>query len=250
MLCLAEFCLCGPEGHGSILRCAARLRAVAERAGSARGQAVVDLLLALFSGQLDEARDLLRSALELHRRAGAKGGEIIALQRLAELDPMQDRRAEAIREAGRALAAAASTWLEPHLVVRMHEVLVEAAESPAQAVRGIERADAVLAGRSVCPPCSMGYHVAAATHYALAGRLDAARRRLAAAEQLAGMWPGGPWHAALWEVRGVLRRAEGHEDQAVALFREAATSFGELGRRLDQLRCLNRAEPRPALAIS
>jgi hypothetical protein len=23
------------------------------------------------------------------------------------------------------------------------------------------------------------------------------------------MWPGGAWHAALWEARGVLRQAEG-----------------------------------------
>jgi len=240
-LCLAEFCLSGPGGHQTIAECAAGLRTVAERAGSVRGQALADLLLgeaALFSGELDEARSLLQSALELHRRAGARAGEIMTRQRLAEVDLAQDRPAEAARAANRALAAAASTWLEPHLVVRLYGVLVEAARTSAQAIRIIERADAVLLGRSVCPPCSMVFHIAAAKRYAAAGKLDAARRRLATAEQLAGMWPGGPWHAALWEARGVLRRAEGHEEQAIALFREAATNFAELGRRQDEQRCL------------
>ncbi|WP_217697908.1 AfsR/SARP family transcriptional regulator [Sinomonas mesophila] len=252
-LCLAEYCLCGPGGHRDIMQQAARLRTVAERAGSVHGEAMADLLLgeaALFSGELGEARSRLQSALELHLRAGAKAGEILTRQRLAELDLLQDRPEAAAREATRALGAAASTWLEPHLVVRLYCVLVGAATSPVQAVRIIERADAALAGKSVCPPCSMGFNVAAATGYALAGRLDAARRRLATAEQLAGLWPGGPWHVALWEARGVLRRAEGHDDQANALFREAASSFAELGRRQDQLRCLARAERRPLPATS
>jgi DNA-binding SARP family transcriptional activator len=249
-LCLAEFCLCGPDGHRNIARRAARLRTIAERAGSVRGQAIADLLLgeaALFSGEVGAARSLLQSALELHRRAGAPAGEIVTLQRLAEVDLAQHRPEVAARAASHALAAAASTWLEPHLVVRLHGVLATAARSPAQAVRIIERADADLAGRSVCPPCSMGYQVAAATNYALAGKLDAARRRLAKAEQLAGMWPGGPWHAALWEARAVLRRAEGREDQATALFREAAASFAELGRRPDEQRCLTRAAQRSSM---
>lgn len=246
-LCLAEFCLCGPDGHRNIVRRVVRLRTIAERAGSVRGQAIADLLLgeaALFSGELGDARSLLQSALELHRRAGARAGEIVTLQRLAEVDLAQDRPEEAARAASRTLPAAASTWLEPHLVVRLYEVLAEAARSPMQAVNIIERADAALAGRSVCPPCSMGYQVAAARIYALAGKLDAARRRLAKAEQLAGMWPGGPWHAALWEARAILRRAEGHENQAIALFREAADSFAELGRRQDEQRCLARAAQR------
>jgi hypothetical protein len=44
------------------------------------------------------------------------------------------------------------------------------------------------------------------------------------------MWPGGAWHAALWEARGVLRQAEGDTRRAAALYNEAADQFAELGR--------------------
>ncbi len=88
----------------------------------------------------------------------------------------------------------------------------------------------------------MGFRVAAAIAYARAGRLDQARRRLQAAEPIAGMWPGGAWHAALWEARGVLRQAEGDTTRAAALYNEAADQFAELGRPLDRDRCRTAAQ--------
>lgn len=51
------------------------------------------------------------------------------------------------------------------------------------------------------------------------------------------MWPGGAWHAAVWEARGVLRQAEGDTRRAAALYHEAAEQFAELGRSLDRDRC-------------
>jgi hypothetical protein len=55
------------------------------------------------------------------------------------------------------------------------------------------------------------------------------------------MWQGGPWIAAVWEARGVLRHAQGHPDQAAALLREASVRYGQLGRPADQARCHARA---------
>jgi hypothetical protein len=55
-----------------------------------------------------------------------------------------------------------------------------------------------------------------------------------------GMWNGGPWVAALWEARGVQRRAQGNEERATAAFGEAAARYGELGRPLDKERCERR----------
>jgi hypothetical protein len=83
----------------------------------------------------------------------------------------------------------------------------------------------------------MGFRMAAAIALAEAGTLEHVGRRLEEAERLAGMWNGGPWVAALWEARGVERRAQGNEERALAAFSEAAARFGELGRPDDRARC-------------
>jgi hypothetical protein len=92
-------------------------------------------------------------------------------------------------------------------------------------------------GRVVCPPCSIGFRLAAAKAFARSGRLDLAPRRFADAEHLARMWPGGPWYAALWEALGELRRAQGDEEAATVMLREAADRFAEAGRLRDEARC-------------
>jgi hypothetical protein len=93
----------------------------------------------------------------------------------------------------------------------------------------------------------MGFRAASAIALAEAGELDQVDRRLDEAERLAGMWNGGPWVAALWEARGVQRRAQGKEDRALAAFSEAAARFGDLGRPLEQARCQARLRTPPLL---
>ena len=56
------------------------------------------------------------------------------------------------------------------------------------------------------------------------------------------MWPGGPWHAAMWEARGELRRAQGDEEAAVVMFREAERRFEAADRPRDAARCRSSAE--------
>jgi hypothetical protein len=51
------------------------------------------------------------------------------------------------------------------------------------------------------------------------------------------MWQGGPWLAAVWEARGVLRQAEGDRVQAAALFKEAAERFAQARWPVDEARC-------------
>jgi hypothetical protein len=48
------------------------------------------------------------------------------------------------------------------------------------------------------------------------------------------------WVAALWEARGVQRRAQGSEERATAAFGEAAARYAEHGRPLDKVRCEQR----------
>ena len=206
-LCLAEFCLSGPDGHRKISRRIARLRTIAEQAGSVRGLAIADLLLgevALFSGELGDARSLFQSALELHRRAGAPAGETLTLQRLAEVDLAQDRPEEAARAASRALAAAARRGSS-----RSRRTPLRGARRGSRFTGASDPhhpgAHAALAGRSVVRRARW---VTRSPQRRNTHRREAGRRPPPAhvAEQLAGMWPGPARYAALWEARAVLRR--------------------------------------------
>jgi DNA-binding SARP family transcriptional activator len=239
-LCLAEACLHGPAGHHGMTEYARELQAIAERAGSVHGQALAHFLLGeaeLLSGRLESARQQLSSAVARYERAGATSGQALAMHRLAEAAVAAGRRTDAFPILQRSLGVAENCWLEPHAVVRIHGTFIAATTNPHAAARRVEDADRGLEGRGVCAPCSMGFRVAAAIACARAGRLDQARRRVQAAEPIAAMWPGGAWHAALWEARGVLRQAEGDTRRAAALYDEAADHYAELGRPLDRDRC-------------
>jgi len=100
------------------------------------------------------------------------------------------------------------------------------------------RAERTLAdsGR-VCDPCSIAFHVNAARACAGTHDLVRARRHLADAERIAGMWRGGPWTAAVWEARAAIRASEGYPAQASALLQEAADEYARAGRKPDELRC-------------
>jgi len=239
-LCLAESCLCGPAGHVGMAEYAHDLLAIAEQAGSVQGRALAQFLLGegeLLSGRLPAAQQLLTSAAALYERAGATSGQVLAMHRLAEAAVASARRAQASWLLQRSLRLAENCWLEPHALVRVHGMLVAAAVNPHAATRRVEDADRRLYRRNVCSPCSLGFRVAAAIAYARAGRLDQARRRLQGAERITGMWPGGAWHAAIWEAHGALRQAEGDTTRATALYNEAADQFADLGRPLDRERC-------------
>ena len=87
----------------------------------------------------------------------------------------------------------------------------------------------------------MGYLTSAATACARAGELDRARSFITEAERIAGMWQGGLWNGAVWEARGNLRHAEGADEQARAMFREAAQEYTHAGNQSDAARCLEAA---------
>jgi DNA-binding SARP family transcriptional activator len=239
-LCLAEFCLFGPGGHGVMAEAARELGAVAARAGSVPGRGLSALILGeaeLFSWRLPEAERLLTEAQDLHEEVGAVAGRVMALQGLARIALAQGQRWRAGRVIERAQALAVSTWLNPHLWIRMQGLAVEAATSPEAAEDAVLVGDRALANSRTCQPCSMGFRTASAIALAEAGEVEQVGRRLDEAERLAGMWSGGPWVAALWEARGVERRARGHEERALAAFSEAAVRFGDLGRPGDRARC-------------
>ena len=87
----------------------------------------------------------------------------------------------------------------------------------------------------------MGFLTSAAMASARAGELDRARAFIAEAERIVGMWQGGLWTGTVWEARGILRQAEGQQEQARAMFREAAEAFERAGNQSDAARCLEAA---------
>ena len=242
-LCLAEFCLCGASGHHDIGVLARELLSVAQGAGSLAGSGLASLVMGeaeLFSGQLGEAERLLTRAEKLYAEVGAVAGRVIALQRLTELALARGQKYHARRLIKRATTLAQTSWLTPHLLISLKGLAVQVASTPEKIAETIHEGDRMLAAGGVCQPCSMTFRTAAVVALAEVGEVDQLNRRLDEAERIAGMWNGGPWVAAIWEARGVQRRAERNELRAKAAFEEAATRFAALGRPTDEARCLQR----------
>ncbi len=240
-LCFQESYLYGPEGHDAAESFGRDLLDLASRAGSPAGRALAYLLLgefALLSGHLDTAVTTLRESLDEAERAGCVSAQSLALERRAEAQARRGDRAAARADLDRALPLARSSGIPSHLVIRVHGVRVLAADSLGGALGAIREAERwIIEAPHVCDPCSMGFRIAAATACADAGSPGRARSHLAEAERISGLWQGGPWTAALWEVRAEVRRAEGQRAQAAALFLEAAELFAAMRRPLEEARC-------------
>ena len=240
-LCLAEFCLCNAKGHHEIGVAAQELLSVAEGAGSVAGRGLAMMILgevALFSGQIGDAERLLTEAEALLAKAEASAGRVLALERLAEIALSSGRNWYAKRLVVRAEGIAATSWLAPHLQIRLKGLSVRAAGSKEKALEAIHEGDRLLLLHSHgCQPCSMGFRVASASALAEIGELDQVGRRLDEAERISAMWHGGPWVAAIWEARGIQRRAEKNDAWAISAFEEAANRYAFLGRPIDETRC-------------
>jgi len=240
-LCLAEYYLAGPEGYEVAADFARQMMQIAADAGSATGAALAVLMLGeaeLQAGQLAEAEVHLREAAEANDRQGCISGAALARQRLAEAAVSRGRNYDANRLLGRALALARQSDLVPHLLVRVFGTMIQAAATPAKAMAALREAERQLAPVQTCEPCSMGFLTNAVAACAQAGDLNRAKKFIAEAERISGMWQGGPWAGAVWEARGILRQAEGADEQARAMFREAAEAFARAGNRRDADRCL------------
>ncbi|MEJ2856906.1 MULTISPECIES: AfsR/SARP family transcriptional regulator [unclassified Saccharothrix] len=239
-LCFQEFYLYGPEGHEGAEAFGRDLLAIATDAGSAGGRALAHLLLgefALLSGRLDDAVAHLSRSLVDAERAGCASARCIALERAAEVSVRRGDRAFAVALLERAMPLARASGIRSHLVIRVHGLRVLAAGGLVDALSAVREGERLLASEHVCEPCSMVFRTEAARACARADDLGRARRHLAEAERIGGLWQGGPWTAALWEVRAELRRAAGQTRQASALFLEAADQFAALRRPWEEHRC-------------
>jgi DNA-binding SARP family transcriptional activator len=249
-LCFAEYYMYGADGPEGAESYAKELLAAAVAAESPPAQALSRLLLGeilLSQGRLEEAEGELALARELYADTGVPSGQSVVLERLAEIEIIRARPALARQFMEQALPLAEASGIPTHLVVRVFGVRVAASEGT-EALEVLEEAERRLRHLHVCELCSMGFLVGAARAGARGGDLERARRYLAEAERVSLMWQGGPWAAAVWEVRGEVRAAEGDAAQAAAFFREAADQFDAARRPLDAARCRARLrETEPAL---
>jgi DNA-binding SARP family transcriptional activator len=239
-LCLAEFSLDGPDSHAQTEPFARDLLITATQAGSVYGQGLAWLMLgeaALFAGQLTEAATALGRAARLHRVTNAPSALALALIRSAETEIARGRRWQVTRLLDEAIAISYTSPLVVHLMVRAYAARLLSAQTADQALAWLNDAERALKGATACQPCSIGFHITAATTRARSGDLANARQHLGKAERIAGMWQGGPWQAAVWEARGIIRIAEGDRTQGNALLNEAANLFVNAGRPLDAARC-------------
>jgi hypothetical protein len=245
-LCLSEFCLYLPGGLPEMAAFAADLGRTAEGSGSVQGQALASLMrgeVELLSGHLTHSEITLAGAATPHPAGGANSATPLALERLAEAWTWAGQPWKARRILRRALRLAASGALSAHLVVRVYGAMVESAASAESAADVVATAEKAMAGIEVCQPCSIGFRVAAARRLAELNDPDAASLHLGAAAQIAAMWPGGPWSAALREARALITRAEGRGADASALLREAEALYAQAGFVLHAARCRAALEP-------
>jgi DNA-binding SARP family transcriptional activator len=238
-LCLVQAFLTSADNK-TVVGLARELLDAAIEAGSVPGEAAMSLLMGeahLFGGDLDDSQEWLSRAAGMYRELDGASGRAFSLVRLAEVASARGRQAEATRQLAAARLLADSSDLVSHLLPRVYAMMLRTAGSAEQRRRVLADAG-VMRAKEVCGPCSIGLRVAATIARARSGELDQARQWLTDAERIAGMWQGTAWEAAVWEGRAELRRAEGYEAQAKALFREAADLFAERGRPLDAARCL------------
>jgi DNA-binding SARP family transcriptional activator len=250
-LCLSEFCLYLPGALPEMASFAEDVERTAAQSGASQGHALASLVrgeVELLSGRLSEAEIALGEAVIGDRAEAAPSSTPLALQRLAEAWAWAGRPWKGRRILPRALRLAQSGPLAAHLVCRVYGAMVESAASAEIAAEVISAAEKSMSAIDVCQPCSIGFHLAAARRLSEATDLGAAGAHLEAGANIAAMWPGGPWAAAVDEARALVLRAQGQDAAASTLLDQAAAGYAEAGFALFAARCRARIEPRGELA--
>jgi DNA-binding SARP family transcriptional activator/tetratricopeptide (TPR) repeat protein len=239
-LCVVEFLLYGTTPYAEVRSLGTSLRDTARRTGILRAEAFAAALLgeaALLAGDLTEAERELQDAVDLHREAGAPGGEGSSLQRLAALRLLQGDRDEATRLLRQALIQARWSLMAMHLVQRIFGTMILAAPDPQAARAVVDQAAETMSFEDTCSFCDIMLAVPSAIACADVGDVDDARRHLAVAERSSKLWEGTSWQGAILEARAHICMAEGDADRAADLLDLAAELFAQAGQPLDAARC-------------
>ncbi|HCT81119.1 MAG TPA: transcriptional activator domain-containing protein [Micromonosporaceae bacterium] len=253
-LCMAEYHITGAVPGTDPVTYASELLSLAESANSLVGQGIAQFMIGeshLLAGRYPEAHTWLERALRTNRGTGIASGLCLTLERLAQTELALSQVDKASQLLDQARHIADTSPMRSHLLVRLLGVHLEATAQTPHSQFEVQRSEQTLTDmRKTCEPCSINFHVRAATITAHTGDLPRSRRHVNHAERIAGLWQGGPCTAAVWEARAALRAAEGHNDQAAALLREAAHEYGRAGRFPDEQRCRDRLQPMHATPVA
>jgi DNA-binding SARP family transcriptional activator len=231
-VCLSEFCLFLPGALPEMAAFADEVDRAAAKTGSLQGHALASLVrgeVELLAGDLAGSERALIEASAPRRAPDAFSASPLAMARLAEAWTWSGQRWKARRIARRALPVALAGPLAAHLVPCVYRALVDGASSAADAAATVSEAEQAMSGMEVCRPCSIGFRTSAARRLAENADIASAIIHLNEAEQIASMWPGGPWAAAVCEARAAVARASGQRAEASTLAAEAAERYAEAG---------------------
>ena len=179
-------------------------------------------------------------ALRLHHAIGGATGEAFSMQRLAEVAMYRGQLDDARALIDEALDLARQTDIGFHLLDRIYGTRIRLARNPSAALHALEDArEAVRGPLETCPGCRITFAVPAAIAAARAGRLDLAEEYTGQSAYLADVVMRLPaWHAAHDEVLGHMAVARGEGAHvATSRFAEAAVRFRGAGHPIDALRC-------------
>lgn len=240
-MCMSEFALCEATGTQDIDKLAHHVLHTADGLESAQGKAL-GLLLRGESGLLAGkqpagVREDLTMAARLHEAASSVTGWALAVERLAQLEAIEGDHHAARHGHRTALRIAEKTSVPEHLLPLIYGGML-AIEDDDGGLQLIAEAEKVTEHLTVCDPCSMTFRVNASLVCSRRGEVRQAGGYLDKALQVARMWKGGPWHAAIDEATAMLEHARGASaSTVVARLQRAADRFLAADRPRDAARC-------------
>lgn len=193
----------------------------------------------LLNGQLDAAEQDLIAGVRLHRAIGGATGEALSLQRLSELALYRGQMDQARGLLNEALDVARQSDVGFHLLDRIYGTRINLAANSDAALWVLEEAEAAVRGPlETCPGCRITFAIPATIAAARAQEMELASRHQQSSEYLANVVMKLPaWYAALHEARAHIALSAGNPTGARDGFGAAAQGFRAAQQPLDEARC-------------
>jgi tetratricopeptide (TPR) repeat protein len=237
--CLAEYYMYSVSSFDVVESYANGLLERAQRVGARRAEALAWLLRGqalLLRGRWDEASSCLMQSLSIQRSLDSAPGQVLALQRLAQVSANRGEHAAARQHLDTALAIDVHPPMAHHVWVRVHATAAfNALETNdlGSAVQAIESAEAAADHNGSCLVCGALLNPVATRTYVALGDLGRAEHYAEEAERTAQYWDSGTWWAMAKLAQAEIERLRGDTMSAEQRFLTAAAEFERVGQPFD-----------------